>query len=136
MMRRQLIIGFFFSFFLTQFAQAQEMGKVLVIKDPQIDSLISKRLALSRAGSSGNNVTSLGFRVQIFSGLGREDAYAEQKRFKSFFPDVTSYVGYTQPNYRVRVGDFRTKLEAQKFVNELKEQYSSLFIFAEKINPR
>lgn len=136
MMRRQLIIGFFFSFFLTQFAQAQERGNVIVIKDPQIDSLISKRLALSRAGSTGNTVTSLGFRVQIFSGLGREDAYAEQTRFKSFFPDVTSYVSYTQPNYRVRVGDFRTKLEAQKFVNDLKEQYSSLFIFAEKINPR
>jgi cell division protein FtsN len=49
---------------------------------------------------------------------------------------VRSYVSYTQPNYRVRVGDFRTRLEAQKFLNELRKQYSSLFIFAERINPR
>jgi hypothetical protein len=135
-MRRQLIIGLFFSIFLTQFALAQEKGKVVVIKDPQIDSLISKRLALSRAGSNRNTVTSLGFRVQIFSGLERDEAYAEQNRFRSLFPGVSSYVSYTQPNYRVRVGDFRTKLEAQKFVNDLKRQYPSVFIFAEKINPK
>ena len=135
-MHRKLIIGILFSVFLAHAALAQEKGSVVVIKDPQIDSLISKRLALSRSGNSGNSVTSLGFRVQIFSGLGREDAYAEQTRFKSLFQGVTSYISYTQPNYRVRVGDFRTKLEAQKFINDLKREYPSVFIFAEKINPR
>lgn len=134
-MHRKLIIGLLFSFFLAQAAFAQE-GKVVVIKDPQIDSLISRRLELSRAGSSGNSVTSSGFRVQIFSGLKRDEAYSAQSKFKSLYPGIASYVSYTQPNYRVRVGDFRTKLEAQKLVNELKKQYPSLFIFAEKINPK
>ncbi len=134
-MHRKLIIGLLLSFFLAQTALAQN-GKVVVIKDPQIDSLISRRLAISRSGSTGNTVTSMGFRVQIFSGLGRDEAYSEQSKFKSLFPGVGSYVSYTQPNYRVRVGDFRTKLEAQKFMNDLKKQYSSLFIFAEKINPK
>ena len=135
-MRRILIIGFFFSLFVTHFAIAQEKGRVTVIKDPQIDSLISKRLALSRSGNNRNIVTTLGFRVQIYSGLERDEAYAEQSRFKSLYPNVPSYVSYTQPNYRVRVGDFRTRLEAQKFINDIKTQYPSLFIFAEKINPR
>ncbi|MEJ7692434.1 SPOR domain-containing protein [Daejeonella sp.] len=134
-MHRKLIIGLLFSFFLTQAALAQQ-GKVTVIKDPQIDSLISRRLALSRLGSSGNTVTSLGYRVQIFSGLGRDEAYLQQSKFKSLFPGIGSYVSYTQPNYKVRVGDFRTKLEAQKLVNDLKKQYTSLFIFAERINPK
>ncbi len=129
------IIGLVFSFFFASTAFAQE-GKVVVIKDPQIDSLISRRLALSRAGNAGNNVTSEGFRVQIFSGLKREDAYSAQSKFKSLYPGIASYVSYVQPNYRVRVGDFRTKLEAQKLVNDLKKQYPSLFIFAEKINPK
>jgi len=135
-MRRKLIIVLLLSFFLTQSVGAQDKGRVIVIKDPQIDSLISKRLALSRASASGNSVTILGFRVQIFSGLGRNEAYAEQTGFKSLYPNITSYVSYTQPNYRVRVGDFRTKLEAQKFMNELKKKYTSMFIFAERINPR
>ncbi len=135
-MCRKLIIGLLLSFILTQVANAQEKGKVTVIKDPQIDSLIAKRLEISRLESVGNSVSSEGFRVQIFSGLGREDAYDAQSQFKAVYPSVRSYVSYTQPNYRVRVGDFRTRLEAQKFLNELRKQYSSLFIFAERINPR
>ncbi|MHB1179482.1 MAG: SPOR domain-containing protein [Daejeonella sp.] len=132
----KLIIGFFLSFFFLQFAVAQEKGKVVVIKDPQIDSLISRRLELSKSENSGSSVSTSGFRVQIFSGLGREDVYAEQTKFKSLYPGITSYVSYTQPNYRLRVGDFRTRLEAQKFVNEIQKHYSSVFIFAERIIPR
>lgn len=135
-MRSKLIIGFFLSFFFIQFAQAQEKGKVIVIKDPQIDSLISRRLELSRSESSGGSVSASGFRVQVFSGLEREDVYAEQTKFKSLYPEITSYVSYIQPNYRLRVGDFRTRLEAQKFVNEIKKHYSPVFIFAERIIPR
>lgn len=135
-MCRKLIIGFFFTFVFCQYTFAQEKGKVEVLKDPQIDSLISRRLELSRTENSGNTVSSAGFRVQIFSGLERQEAYAEQTRFKSIYPNITTYISYTQPNYRLRVGDFRTRLEAEKYMNELKKQYSSMFIFSERINPR
>lgn len=135
-MQRKLIIGLFFTFVFCQCAFAQEKGRVVVLKDPQIDSLISRRLELSRTENSGNTLSSAGFRVQIFSGLERQEAYAEQTRFKSIYPNITTYISYTQPNYRLRVGDFRTRLEAEKYMNELKKQYSSMFIFSERINPR
>lgn len=114
-------------------ASAQEKGKVQVTKDPQIDSLIAKRLELSKDSRSGSNISVSGYRVQIFSGLERQQAYAEQAKFKMRFPAYSSYISYVQPNYRVRVGDFRTRLEAEKFMNELKRNYSSLFIFSEMI---
>ena len=135
-MQVKLITGFFLSFFFIQFTFAQQKGKVTVIKDPQIDSLISRRLELSKSESSGGSVSTSGFRVQVFSGLERADVYAEQTKFKSLYPEITSYVSYTQPNYRLRVGDFRTRLEAQKFTNEIQKHYSSVFIFAERIIPR
>lgn len=112
---------------------AQEKGKVLVTKDPQIDSLIARRLELNRAGLTGNNVTLSGFRVQIFSGLDRQMAYSEQAKFKTRYPAVNAYISYTQPNYKLRVGDFRSRLEAEKFMNELKKYYTSMFIFSEMI---
>ncbi|MEJ7778008.1 MAG: SPOR domain-containing protein [Daejeonella sp.] len=135
-MRSKLTIGFFLSFFFVQFTLAQEKGRVVVVKDPQIDSLISRRLELSRSENSGGSVSTSGFRVQIFSGLERADVYVEQTKFRSLYPSITSYVSYTQPNYRLRVGDFRTRLEAQKFINEIQKHYSSVFIFAERIIPR
>ncbi|MEO8795767.1 MAG: SPOR domain-containing protein [Daejeonella sp.] len=115
-------------------AYAQQAGKVEVNKDPQIDSLIARRLFLSRQSSGGGpNLTDKGFRVQIFSGNDRKTAYAEQSKFKSIFPGVGAYVSYEQPNYKIRVGDFRTRIEAEKFMYKLRNLYQSLFIFSEKI---
>lgn len=126
-------IGFIVLIICIHSVSAQEAGKVLVTKDPQIDSLIAKRLELNKNSKSGSNISVSGFRVQIFSGLERQQAYAEQSTFKARFPSHSSYISYVQPNYRARVGDFRTRLEAEKFMNELKGYYSSLFIFSEMI---
>ncbi len=117
----------------SQQLSAQEKGKVLVIKDPQIDSLIARRIELNRAGLTGNNVTLSGYRLQIFSGLDRQAAYSEQAKFKARYPAINTYISYTQPNYKLRVGDFRTRLEAEKLMNELKKYYTSMFIFSEMI---
>jgi len=126
-------IGLVFLIICIHSVSAQERGKVQVTKDPQIDSLIAKRLELSKDSRSGGNISVSGYRVQIFSGLERQQAYTEQAKFKVRFPAYSSYISYVQPNYRVRVGDFRTRLEAEKFMNELKRFYSSLFIFSEMI---
>lgn len=60
--------------------------------------------------------------------------YSEQAQFKSEYPKMNTYITYKEPNYYLRVGDFRTRLEAQRFMNELRATYPTLFIFREKIN--
>ena len=129
----KVFIGFIYLIICIHSASAQEKGKVQVTKDPRIDSLIAKRLELSKFSKSGSNISVSGFRVQIFSGLERQQAYAEQAKFKIRFPAYNVYISYVQPNYRVRIGDFRTRLEAEKFMNEQKRVYSSMFIFSEII---
>lgn len=119
---------------IATWAFSQTAGEITVIKDPRIDSLIEKRIALNKESAKGSLITSSGFRVQIFSGADRSEAYAEQSRFKSRYPLVGTYITYIQPNYKIRVGDFRTRLEAEKFMNELRQYYSSLFIISEQIN--
>lgn len=129
----RIIIGLllFASAFLN--AAAQEKGRVVVVMDPGIDSLIARRLELNKSTAPGKSVSVSGFRVQIFSGLDRQQVYAEQTKFKTRFPVTGTYISYIQPNYRLRVGNFRTRLEAEKFMNELKKYYSSMFIFSEQI---
>ncbi|WP_199118094.1 SPOR domain-containing protein [Pedobacter sp. ASV28] len=119
---------------------AQTKGEVMVIKDPLIDSLIAKRIELNKSRPTTTNptgtaiVSEMGFRVQIYYGADRREAFAEQARFKADYPKLNTYITYKEPNYYVRVGDYRTRLEAQKFLNELKATYPTLFIFREKIN--
>ncbi|MGF1925761.1 MAG: SPOR domain-containing protein [Bacteroidia bacterium] len=119
---------------------AQTRGKVTVIKDSLIDSLIAKRIELNTKKPTITNpissvpVSQMGYRVQVFYGLDRRETFSEQARFRSLYPRIQSYITYKEPNYYLRVGDFRTRLEAQNLLNELKPSFPTLFIFREKIN--
>lgn len=115
-------------------AMAQDPGTVTVIKDPKIDVLIARRIQLERESSGTSRITAEGYRVQVFSGSDRSQAYQEQAEFKTLYPSLNTYISYAQPNYKLRVGDFRTRLEAEKFMNQIRETYPSLFIFQERIN--
>lgn len=126
-------------------AFAQTKGVVSVVKDPMIDSLIARRIALNLRPATvpavvgtvrpGTTIVSqMGYRVQVFYGSDRREVFNEQSRFNNSYPALNTYVTYKQPNYYLRVGDFRTRLEAQRLMNELRPFFPTLFIFREKIN--
>jgi hypothetical protein len=130
---------------LSAAAVAQNKGTVSVVKDPLIDSLIAKRIELNlkpiaapvavSTGKPGTTIVSqMGYRVQIFYGSDRREVFNEQSKFNNSYPELNTYITYKQPNYYLRVGDFRTRLEAQRFMNELRGTFPTLFIFREKIN--
>jgi len=122
----------FFMLLLFTSASAQTRGKVEVIKDPRIDTLAARRAELNR--TLGTETVS-GFRVQIFTGTNRKDAYSAQSKFQEEFPDIRTYVIYSDPNFKVRVGDFRTKADAEKLEDDLKKWFNGMFIIQDKINP-
>ncbi|MCZ4225341.1 SPOR domain-containing protein [Pedobacter rhodius] len=134
-------IVYIFAFFLilvkSSFAQR---GEVTVVKDPLIDSLIAKRMEVYRTGgdvtlkTNKPVVSDYGYRVQVFYGSDRREMFNQQARFKSSYPKINTYIVYKEPNYYLRVGDFRTRLEAQRLMSELRANFPTLFIFREKIN--
>lgn len=134
------IIVTFLSCLFAVGVSAQTRGIVTVVKDPLIDSLIAKRIQLNTVKTSsgpakpGPAVSSMGYRVQVFYGSDRRQVFNQQTKFNSLFPEYNTYITYKEPNYYLRVGDFRTRLEAQHFLNELKSVFPTLFIFREKIN--
>jgi hypothetical protein len=115
-------------------AFAQTRGKVEVIKDPLVDSLIAKRFSLGGVTGTDAAGSSYGYRVQFFSGSNRKDAYNAQNRLQQQYPELRTYIIYREPNFKVKAGDFRTRLEAEKLVQDLRSSFTSLFIISEKIN--
>ncbi|WP_028296256.1 SPOR domain-containing protein [Olivibacter sitiensis] len=119
---------------------AQEKMEVLESKDPMIETLQRLRSASNGAirpdggaPTSGTKTKVSGYRVQIYSGNSRNDAYAAQSRFKRMYPHINTYLGYSQPNYRLKVGDFTNKSQAQSLMEELRKNFSSVFIFNEEV---
>ena len=131
-MKTRILLAFCF-LLLASSLKAQERGKVEVIKDARIDTLISRRQNLQARNPATAAIN--GFRVQIYNGNVRSAAYAAQAKFQEQYANIRTYLTYNEPDFKVRVGDFRTKLEAEKFRQQLQSMFSGLFIIAEKINP-
>lgn len=74
-----------------------------------------------------------GYRVQIFLGSDRDKAREMRRSFLVKHPDVGGYESYLAPNFRIRVGDLRTRLEAEKLREELKTEYPGCYIVPDEI---
>lgn len=77
-----------------------------------------------------------GYRIQIFFSSGNNSkklATNVKANFMAKYPEITSYMLYQPPNFKVRVGDYRTKLEAYKVFKQIKAEYPSAFIVTDEI---
>ena len=125
----KLFAGICLLIFISVFAaSAQEKGKVEIIADEKIKNLVAKHKSINEF-----KMSTQGYRVQLYSGSQRAKANELNDEFSRLFPDVSSYVLYQQPNFRVRVGDFKTKLEAEKFQRSISSLYPSAFIVRDEI---
>ncbi len=111
------------------FARQDSLGKLEIVQEEGIDKIMLKHLAIN-----AENETIDGFRIQIHFGGEREKTKLIKTKFLQQFPEVPAYEVYQQPNFKVRVGDFRTRLDAQKFMNELSAFFPSAFIVADAIH--
>ena len=77
-----------------------------------------------------------GFRIQLQSVSGpnaKESIFKLQSEFLSIYPDLDSYANWSSPNWVLRVGNYRTRLEASQTLENLKTDYPAAFILADQI---
>lgn len=78
-----------------------------------------------------------GYRVEIFFSSkldAKEKALGIKADFLSEYPDHAVHVKFVAPNFRVRVGDFRTKNEAWKLYKQIQQDYSAAFVVPDIID--
>jgi hypothetical protein len=85
-----------------------------VYKDPMLDTFVSRIFFTYYPKQIMK-----GYRVQIYSGSNRIDANKIKSDFLETYMGEKIYFEYKQPYYKVRVGDYRTKVEAQKMYQML-----------------
>ncbi len=120
-----------FGIFPQLFSQEIESGNVKVIQDSRVDTLMEKYIMVNEFDP---NIE--GFRIEIFFESGNQSknkAIEAKSEFVNRFPEVPTYLTFQPPNYKVRVGDYRTKMEADKFLKEIESIYPFAFIVADKI---
>lgn len=77
-----------------------------------------------------------GYRVQIYSGNDRNKANKIKIDFLRTYPGVRAYLSYSSPQFRVKVGDYRSRGEAEKMYQEVEGRYRPCMIVPDiiKIN--
>ena len=108
------------------FGQAQK-GKITIDQDQKITDL----LAIYKTA----NESSAYYRIQV--GFGD---YAKANEIKSKveqdFPGLFSNIDFDSPTYRVRVGRFKNKLDAERKFKEVRQKYPDAMLLQPKKSSR
>ena len=100
-------------------------------QNPKTEDLLERQIGINK-----KNQTTEGYRVQIYFGSGssaRLRAMKVKTDFLSSYPEVKAYIIYQSPDFKVRVGDFRTRSEALRLQKKMTRDYPNSFIVPDDI---
>lgn len=104
-----LIAGFIGAFACILGAQEMQLNE-----EPKVAQLMKTWVSANRAEPKIE-----GWRVQIMASTDRQQVEQGRNRFRAEYPEVAANWVQEQPYYKLRVGAFRTKQEAQAFIAAL-----------------
>ena|ERR1035437_7167187 len=127
----KVVLTLIFIAFAGRLSYAQKVntdtGKVEFVQENKVKELLNKHIEMN------SKAPIKGYRVKIHFGTDKNVAREIKGNFMAKFPDVPAYEKYDQPNFNIRVGDFRTKLEAYKFLKEVQTDFPSAFLVQDEI---
>lgn len=104
------------------FSEAQN-AKVKITQPKAIDQLLEFKKDIKTVKT---------FRIQIFSGNSSFDAEKIKSEFKNTYSEWPTEMVFNTPNYKIWVGNFRDRLEADRALLKIKKNYMNAFIFQPK----
>lgn len=117
-----LLFTFMFSMFCTNNIIAQN-GVVSVNQDKDIDVLLDLKKEVNKSQSN--------YKIQVYNG-NRSGAQKTRLEFRNSFSDWSTSMKFETPNYKIWVGNFKTRLEADRALLKIKRKFNNAFIFKPK----
>lgn len=101
----------------------QAQGQNINIKqDARFEQLLSEKRKINSSVSINDR-----YKIQVFSG----DSEKSKKALydcKQQFKELDGTIVFNTPNYKVWIGNFRTRIEAERNLADIKDKYSNAFI--------
>lgn len=77
-----------------------------------------------------------GYRIQIYVGNQRQQADAAKLLMTQNFPELSPYLSYNQPTYKLKVGDFMRRLDAERYYSAIRRLITSAQLQPDKVDIR
>lgn len=77
-----------------------------------------------------------GFRLQVFTGIDREQAMKTKETLYRVMPNEEVYVQFVQPTFKVKVGDYRNRYDAHQAALNLRPLFPNAVIINDEVRAR
>lgn len=115
------IFLFIFSLFFSANIFAQE-NNVTVTQDSKIEQLLNEKRKINASITVNDR-----YKIQIFTG-DSENSKKALIQFKKENKKMDATIVFSTPNYKVWVGNFKTRIDAERNLSLLKKKYANAFL--------
>ena len=104
-------------------------GEIISINQKGVDKLVSKyKQILKKTGGVE------GWRIQLIFKDQKEEILPYQIKFTNLYPEIPVQITFDSPNYKLTVGNFRTRNKALKIKHQISKNFPGAYPIPEIIN--
>jgi hypothetical protein len=118
----QIALFYFFSLCIISTNSNAQDRKVTITQDPKFEQLLNEKIKINASIAVNER-----YKIQVFSG-NAEKAKSTLNDCKQKFEDLDATIIFNTPNYKVWIGNFRTRIEAEHNLIEIKKQYENALL--------
>jgi hypothetical protein len=112
-------------------------GSVVVNKDPRIDMLVNKQIEINEVTTRNSRRAAPGFRILVVSSNNRNKVIEAKTMMYREFPELKAYMMYQSPFFRLKVGNFRERVDAEEYLPRIQRFYpTGVYIVTDTIEVR
>lgn len=111
-----------------------DSNSVVIHKDPRLDLLIKKQIQINEETSRDARKIGKGFRLLVMNTNKRDEAIAAKSKIYSNFPELKAYLVYQSPYFKLKVGNFKERKEAEDYQKKISKYFpKGVFIMNDTI---
>lgn len=100
-----------------------DSNSVIVHKDPRLDLLMKKQIEINEVTTRNSRRTAPGYRIQVISTNNRTKAMEAKTKIYQRFPELKAYLMYQSPFFKVKVGNFVEREEAESYLQDIQQLF-------------
>lgn len=114
--------------------QTDSTSSIVIHKDPRLDLLIKKQTQINEVTTREARRNIAGYRLQVINTSDRNAAISAKAKVYQLYPELKAYLLYQAPYFRLRVGNFKDKEEAEEYRKLLSKEFpNNVFLVRDTI---
>ncbi len=122
-MKKLFLLAFCSGLISVVMAQVDSTSSIVIHKDPRLALLIKKQAQINEETTRESRRNVPGFRIQVINTSDRNAAISAKTKVYQLYPELKAYLIYQSPYFRLRVGNFKDKEEADGYMKVLSKQF-------------